>query len=177
MTVLVRMPESLHHAIAEDVQAWAARGRETFLFLLLTKRETSSRTLYIARSVVRLAEGEAVRQAMRTYPTEAFTRRFYGALRAAEVLRDSIRIAAVHSHPFSNGKVAFSGIDRASFADDRGLFSDLFAVEFLGLVVDHDVSAFDGVVVDTAGFTPITGVQVVGRTVRRLLPPAEEASK
>jgi hypothetical protein len=173
---IVRIPEVLHRAIEREVATWAARDLETFLFLTLTRVETPRRRLYLTRSVVVLEEDEVVRRAIETYPTPAFCQRFYGALRAADVFAGPVRLAAVHSHPFGSGGVRFSGTDLASFKDDRAVFGREFGgVEFVGLVVNRDVSAFEGLVIEPDGLTPVGAVQVVGTTWRPLDGPGAEA--
>lgn len=169
METVVRIPESLHAAIRVEVGRYAERARETFLFLMLTRVQTPVRRLYLARSVVVLEEEEVVRDALRTYPTEAFCRQFYGDLKAAEVFQGGIRVGALHSHPFAHGPVTFSSTDLASFKEDRKIFAQEFAgVEFLGLVVNRDLSAFDGLVVGADGLSPIHAIQVVGTSFHQM---------
>ena len=159
----MRFPESLHAAIRAEVARYAERELETFLFLLLTRVETPLRRLFLARSVVVLDEDEVIREGLRTYPTEAFCRQFYGTLKGAGVFLDGVRIGAVHSHPFARGPVAFSGTDLASFEADSGIFGREFGgVEFLGVVFNRDCSAFDGLVIGAEGLSPIDAAQIVG---------------
>ncbi len=173
--VIVRLPGTIHEAIRDEVGVWAARGLETFLFLVVTRVETPRGRLYAGRSVVLLDDGEVVRQGIATYPTEAFCRRFYGALRTAGGFQTPARLVALHSHPFGTGPVRFSGTDLGSFERDRCVFREVFGeVEFLGLVVNSDASAFDGLVVEPERMVPVASVQVVGRTFRCLAGPRGE---
>lgn len=169
METVVRIPEHLYAAIRAEVGRYAKQELETFLFLMLTRVQTPIRRLYLARSVVLLEEKEVVRHALRTFPTEAFCRRFYGDLKAAGVFQGDIRVGALHSHPFARGPVTFSSTDLHSFKVDRQIFAEEFpGVEFLAVVVNRDVTAFDGLVVGVEGLSPIQAIQVIGTSVHQM---------
>ncbi len=168
METIVRLPETLYDALTKEVTAFAGEDRETFLFLLLQRVETPTRRLYLGRSVVLLDEGEAVREALRTYPTEACCRRFYGVLKEAKAFQQGLRVGAVHSHPFAQARVAFSAIDLSSFKADQEVFRKAFGVELVALVFNREASAFDGLVIEPDGSHPIDQLQIMGSTFHRL---------
>lgn len=169
---VVRFPEALFEAVREDVRAWGARELETFVFALLTRVESSRRRLYVARSITIPGPREAVRERFTTQPTEAFARRFYGMLLAADALAGGVRVGAIHSHPFLSGQAAFSGTDHASFRADRAVFErELGGVEFVALVTDRKGTAFEGLVIDSERWAPVDEVQVVGGTLSRIRCP------
>jgi hypothetical protein len=170
MNTIIRLPQRLYDVISEEVTHFSTLNLETFLFLFTIKLETKNRRLYLGRTLTVLdSEKEIVRTEVRTHPTEEFCKDFYASLKLTEVFERNIRLAAIHSHPFSAGSVRLSQIDTDSFKSDRKAFKQTFdGVEFLGIVFNKDTSAFDGVVIEGNGFQPIDEVQIVGKTFQRL---------
>lgn len=167
---VVRLPEALHLGMRTEVEHWAARGLETFMFLFLTRVFAGDRDLYLGRSLIVPSENEAERTPDHTRPSRVFCRSVYASLAGSDAFVRNVRLAAVHSHPFSAGHVAFSGTDRRSFETDRRILGREFpGVEFVGIVVDRAVECFEALRVTPQGPTGVSTIVVTGTRLSRRL--------